>query len=147
MTNNEMRGNISSEPLWEVTSAQRPCEMSHLLSSTRQLAHLLTRGSVSCNISRRPIVHVLCPLKRVRERNVRLNLSLALGKDQSISIPANLDWWSELNSMPPDRTQTSSSLHHPPWVSLNHNYSLAPRQRVICHGRPLLGVGSRQHSS
>ena len=34
-----------------------------------------------------------------------------LGKISVHQLPAHLDSWSEINSMPPDRTQTSSSIH------------------------------------
>ena len=32
-----------------------------------------------------------------------------------------LVWWSEMISMPSDWTNTSTPLHHPPWVFLNHS--------------------------
>ena len=104
-----MRGNISSEPLWEVISAQRLSEMWHSLSSARQLAHLLTRlrhwshltSFASCFLS----------FEKTEGKKCSSEFIVGLGK-RSVhrQLPAHLDWWSELNPMPPDRTQTSSSI-------------------------------------
>ena len=114
MTHNEMRGNISSEPLWEVISAQRLSEMWHSLSSTRLRHWSHLTSFASCFLS----------FEKTEGKKCSSEFIVGLGK-RSVhrQLPAHLDWWSELNPMPPDRTQTSSSLHHPPWDFSNHSYS------------------------